>query len=134
MIAARSAYLRVRHERGKIFAAGLIVTGIAVALVAAGFGLLAFLRSDAGSATALLNKLAEIIDGARVSLPEWLVEALPGDAEGLREALVAWLKDHAKELQHAGLETGRTLAHLLIGMVVGGMLSLAEVQDRKSVV
>ncbi|MBL8424162.1 MAG: AI-2E family transporter, partial [Candidatus Accumulibacter phosphatis] len=37
-----------------------------------------------------------------------------------------WLREHAAELQLIGKETGHMLAHVLIGMVIGGMVSLRE--------
>ena len=39
-----------------------------------------------------------------------------------------WLREHAAELQVIGKETGHTLAHVLIGMVIGALVSLREVQ------
>ena len=126
VIAARMGFLSTDGRRGKLIAVGLLATAIVIALVATGFGIWVFVRSEAGSATALLQKLAEIIDGARGTVPDWLLDLLPGNADDLRTALVAWLKEHAKELQHAGAEMARGLAHVLIGMVVGGMISLSD--------
>lgn len=124
VIAARMGFLRMGGHRG--FAVSLLATAIVIALVAAGFGIWAFMRSEAGSATALLQKLAEIIEGARGTVPDWVLDLLPDNVDDLRTALADWLQEHAKELQHAGTEMARGLAHVLIGMVVGGMISLSD--------
>lgn len=126
VLAPRFGFLRVERARGKLLAVGVLANLVVLSLVAAGFGLWAFLHSEAGSLTALLTRLAEIIEGAKDKLPDWMSEWLPGDPEELRVAAAHWLKEHAKDLQHVGAEAGRGFAHILIGMVVGAMLSLSE--------
>lgn len=127
VIAARMGFLQMGARNGKLAAVGLLASGIVIALVAAGFGGWAFVRSDAGSASALVDKLAAIIDGARATLPVWMVDLMPDDVDHLRMALVGWMRDHAKELQHVGEEAGRTFAHILIGMVIGALVALTDV-------
>jgi predicted PurR-regulated permease PerM len=51
---------------------------------------------------------------------------MPGDAEGLKLAAVDWLREHAGEVQLAGKEAGLALVHILIGMVVGALVSLRD--------
>jgi predicted PurR-regulated permease PerM len=68
--------------------------------------------------------MAEIIEQSRHQLPGWVLDYVPTDAEELRVALVDWLREHAAVFQVAGTGLGRALAHILIGMVIGGLLSL----------
>ena len=84
------------------------------------FGAAAFFRSDAGSLPVLFQKIADVIDGSRNALPEWIVTTLHENADALRE--------HAPELRLAGAEAGRALAHIIIGMVAGAALSRQEVR------
>ncbi len=89
-------------------------------------GAVAFFRSDAGSLPALLQKMAEIIEGSRGNLPDWVVESLPADADSLKDTIVTWLRVHAGEVELAGREAGRAVVHILIGMVIGALVSLRE--------
>jgi predicted PurR-regulated permease PerM len=57
-------------------------------------------------------------------MPAWLVDYIPEDTNELQAALVTWLQAHAQTFQVAGTGLGRALAHILIGMVIGGLLSL----------
>jgi predicted PurR-regulated permease PerM len=41
-----------------------------------------------------------------------------------------WLRENAKELRTLGGEVGHVAAHLLIGMVIGGMVSLREARPQ----
>jgi predicted PurR-regulated permease PerM len=91
------------------------------------WGIIAFLRSDAGSLPNLLQKMAEIIEGSRGRLPEWLLESIPGDPDALKSAIAGWLAEHARELRTIGGEVGHAAVHVLIGMVIGAMVSLHEV-------
>ena len=96
-------------------------------------GLVAYFRSDAGSLPALMQKMAEIIDHSRATLPNWLATLLPADADAIHEASVRWLRDHANELQGLGKEAGRAAAHGLIGMIIGAMLALQEAMDDSAI-
>src|SRR5688572_13384397 len=75
---------RLFTERSRLAAVVVLSVLIIGLLSAAIVGALAFFRSDAGSLTALLQRMADIIDGARGSLPAWVVESLPADADELR--------------------------------------------------
>jgi len=87
----------------------------------------AFFRSDAGSLTALAQKMADILENSRRSLPEWLVSALPDSVEALQAMLAHWLREHSGEVQLVGKDAAITIAHVLVGLIVGGMLALREV-------
>ena len=123
------APLLQRHlfdRRSRLVAVVVLSVLVVALLTAAIFGMVAFFRSDAGSLPALIQKMADIIEGTRNALPPWLVESLPTTADALREKLVHWLREHAPELQLAGREVGRGLVHVLVGMIIGAMVSLRE--------
>lgn len=117
---------RLSTNRAKGMAIVLVVLFVVGAIAAAVFGLIAFMRSEGGSLPVLLAKMAEILEGSRSALPDWLGEMLPNTADSLRDGASQWLREHATDLQKIGKETGHGLAHLLIGMVIGGMVSLRE--------
>lgn len=123
--------LRLSRARARL-AAVVVLASLIVGLVAAAiFGTVAFFRSDAGSLPVLLQKMADIIDGARDVLPPWAVESLPGDIDELRQALARWLRQYAPELRLVGAEAGRAFAHILIGMVIGAMVALRETESHR---
>ncbi|PKO46365.1 MAG: hypothetical protein CVU29_06035 [Betaproteobacteria bacterium HGW-Betaproteobacteria-22] len=125
MIAKRFSSKR-KDNYSKLWAVGIIVFIIVSLLALAVAGLVAFLRSDAGSLTVLLAKMAQILEDSRKMLPEWLLTHLPSDAIAFKELLTAWLRTHADQLQTVGKEAGRVTAHVIIGMIIGGMLALRE--------
>jgi predicted PurR-regulated permease PerM len=91
------------------------------------WGLIFFFRSEAGSIPALIEKMADIIEGYRDALPLWLKEYIPADTEAIKGGVVLWLKNHARSLQTAGKEAGLIAVHILLGMALGAMISLREV-------
>ncbi len=103
---------------------------LAISLVAAAallvVGMLAFFHGDAGSLSALMQKMAEVLESSRSRLPEWIDAALPADSTALQAAAAAWLREHAGELQLFGKESMRGLVHSLLGMVIGALLALRE--------
>jgi predicted PurR-regulated permease PerM len=114
-------------NRAKLWAVGILVTVIVSLLALAAAGLVAFFRSDSGSLTVLLAKMAQILEDSRKILPAWLLEHLPADAITFKDQATTWLRGHADELQVVGKEAGRATAHVLLGMIIGGMLALRDV-------
>jgi predicted PurR-regulated permease PerM len=120
----------MRRAGGKLAAVGMRATVVIAALAGAVLGIVALVQSDAGSLPRLLQKMAEIIEGARGKLPAWVFDAVPGDPEALQAAIVGWLRENAHELRTLGGEIGHVTAHVIIGMVIGGMVSLREAQSK----
>lgn len=110
----------------KVIAVGLLAIVVIGVLTALGLGLAAFLRSDSGSLTNLIARMAQIIEDSRQILPGWLDSRLPADAVVLQQMVTGWLRDNASNLQFLGKEVGRYAAHIVIGMIIGGMLALRE--------
>ncbi len=114
-----------RHT--KFWAVGILAVLIVSLLVLAGAGVMAFFRSESGSLTVLLAKLAQIIDDSRSILPTWVFDYLPADAVAFKEQMADWLRTHANSLQSVGTGAIRGSVHVLIGMVIGGMIAVREV-------
>lgn len=112
--------------RAKIIAVALLTIIIVSLLSLAGAGLVAFFRSESGSLTVLLAKMAQIIEDSRKILPAWILDRLPSDAIAFKEEATIWLRTHAGDLQVVGKEAGRITAHIIIGMIIGGMIALRD--------
>ncbi len=120
---------RISNERARLVAVAALGVLVVSFLSLAIWGLISFLQSDAGNAHTLLKKLADIIDQSRAQVPGWLQPYLPVDAASLRDMLAGWFREHAVEAKAWGAEAGRTLAHILVGMIIGAMLALQESHD-----
>ncbi len=117
-------------HRAKVLALLFVTLLVIGTVTAACFGIIAFMKSEGGSLSALLAKMAEIVESSRASLPRWLADFLPNSTEGVTLTLSEWLREHATDLQRFGKETGHSLAHVLIGMIIGAMVSLREACSR----
>jgi len=122
---------KIPAYRAKVMALGLLVAIIVSLLTLAGAGILAFFRSDSGSLTTLLSQMAQILEDSRDVLPGWLLENMPADAIAFKEAVTAWLRQNASLLPLLGKEAGRVFAHIILGMVVGGIVALDTVREEK---
>ena len=114
----------VSGPRAKPAALALLSAVIIGALIAAGLLIVALFRGEGGGFATLGGRLADIIERARTELPAWAVQSLPDNTDALKDVIVHWLRTHIGELQLAGIETIRSLAHILIGLVVGAILAL----------
>ncbi len=118
---------RLRLGRGgaaKLAAVAVIAVAVAALLTALALGIVAIMRS--GHLPTLLQRMADILEQSRARLPEWIVGGMPSDADAVKDAAIDWLHENAAELRHIGGEVGTLLVHLLIGIVIGVLVSLRE--------
>nr|ALS89588.1 protein of unknown function DUF20 [uncultured bacterium] len=128
LLAPRVFGLKDHQARAKIVIVFLLVAVIAGLTTLLIGGVVTFFRVEGGGLALLLQRMADIIDGARATMPAWVQDWLPATSDELKGAAVSWLRDHAAEVKTAGSEVVRTLAHALIGMVLGALIALHEVQ------
>src|SRR5687767_4966048 len=128
LLAPRVFGLKDQPGRAKIVVVALLSALVVTIFTVALAGAIAFFKSESGSVAMLLQKMAEILDSSRASLPVWAQDWLPGDGADLREQSVSWLRAHATEIRTMGGVAGRAIAYALVGMVVGALIALYEMQ------
>lgn len=119
---------RLAGQRSRLFAVAALAIFTIGVLVLAIAGTIAFFRSDTGSLPALADQVQHILTDARTRLPPWLVENLPGNADELKVMAFGWLDQHSKEVQLVGKEATHSFVRVIIGMVIGALVSLHEGQ------
>ncbi len=114
-------------ERWGVLAHKVALAGIILIVMLLVFGiclvLWSFLWGHHGMAS-LLAAVAETLDNLKRTLPSDLAAALPDTVEELREQLAVVLREHGKNISSVGISGAKTFAHVLLGMVVGGMAVL----------
>jgi predicted PurR-regulated permease PerM len=113
----------------RVLAVTLIAGIVIAALVAAAIGFVALLRGSGENLTLLMQKMAQIIEEARTQLPPQLLAHVPDDATTLQNNVVEWLRTHSSVLQLAGRDLGKSLVQVLMGMVIGALLSLHKAKQ-----
>lgn len=126
LLERRLSGLRAKQTAVAFLAAIVVGATVLVTMLA-----VAFVRSDSGSLPALAQKMAEILENSRHSLPDWLVGVLPDSVESTKTAGVQWLREHAGQMQTIGREAAVVTAHVLIGLVIGALLALREVGGQR---
>jgi predicted PurR-regulated permease PerM len=125
--------LRLRRRAGKwakVVAVALLATAIVSLLTVVTFLAVAFIRGGAAALPNLVATMAEILEKSRDLLPPGLEDNIPQNVEELKLASAEWLRAHSGDLQLVGQESIRAVVLILIGMVIGGILSLREVLPR----
>jgi predicted PurR-regulated permease PerM len=122
--------VRFGNNIARLIMVGVLGTIIVTALVILIWSGISFFRSESGSAQVLLQKLADIIDASRAQCPEWVCANIPDSAHELRVVLTEWLREHAGEAKILGADAGHTIVRVIIGMIVGAMISLHVVSPK----
>lgn len=129
MVASCIRIKQLQGTKPKLVAIALLAALIVSTLIAAIVGMATFFHSDAGNLSVLLQKMAEILEGSKATLPAWMVQYIPANAEGLQLTIVTWLREHATEAKTFGKDAIIAGAHILVGMILGMLISLYEVQS-----
>jgi predicted PurR-regulated permease PerM len=122
-------WLRLRalgRDGPRVLAVTLIASAVIAALIGIGLGIAALLRDSGESVPQLMQRMAQIIEDTRAGLPAGLRRYVPEDAETLQRAVAEWLRSNAGSLQLAGRGIGRSLIHVLMGMIIGALLSMQK--------
>lgn len=117
---------RIGRGRAKIIAVSFFGILVISVLTLGVWGIITFFQSDAGSAEALMRKLADILDASRSQCPAWICAHVPDNAEELRELATNWMREHAQQAKTWSENAGHTFVRLLLGMIIGAMISLHE--------
>ena len=122
--ARRLSLVGVIPAMGKIIL--LIFVSLAVISAFAFLTILAVSQVTDGpeSLIALLQKMADVVDVGRNHLPLWAQAYLPANIEEWQVASSEWLRENARGLSLIGRDAGIFLAHLVVGMIIGGMVAL----------
>lgn len=106
---------------------GIILLVMALVL-GGGLGLWSFLQGHHGISD-LLAAVAERLENLKRSLPPDLADALPDTVEELRMQIAELLREHGRNISSVGMSGVKTFAHVVLGMVIGGMAVFHRVQE-----
>ena len=118
----------ITSRNTKIAVVALLAMATISLLVLGGIGITVFLRKGPDNLATLLTQLAIIVDDLRRLLPGYIVANLPADTETVKTLVANWFREHAGEVRTLGTDTLRAFAHILVGLIIGGMLALHEVE------
>lgn len=89
-------------------------------------------RTDNLNAGKLMSSVADILDQLRTKLPNSMAIHIPEGVSSLQTHISLWLKEHAKELQTAGLHTLRSIGHIVGGVVLGAIAAFQTLSHQQS--
>jgi predicted PurR-regulated permease PerM len=113
-------------------ALGVVVVCVITCLTSACAAIWSFIGSSNGIA-ALLATVVDTLGSLRRTLPASVADVLPTTIEGLRQLLVETLGDHVQKISAVGMEGFKVFAHILLGMVVGGMTAVHHFEEHDKV-
>ena len=113
---------------GQQVALGVVVACVITCLTGASAAIWSFLGSSHGIA-ALLSTVVDTLGSLRGTLPASVADLLPTTIEGLRQQLVEMLGEHVRKISVVGMEGFKAFAHILLGMVVGGMAAVHHFKE-----
>jgi len=111
-------------------ALGVVVVCVMACLISASAAVWSFIGSSHGIA-ALLATVVDTLGSLRGTLPSSVADVLPTTIEGLRQQLIIMLGTHVQKISVVGMEGIKVFAHVLLGMVVGGMAAVHHFDEHE---
>lgn len=121
---------RLAGKWAKLVAVGLMATIIAGLLIIATIMGAGAINKGMSALPAMAVTMADALESSRDLMPPMLAEMLPQNLEQLKAGSAGWLRAHAGDLRIVGAEALRAMTHILIGIVLGAILSLHEAIPR----
>lgn len=126
LVAARHRTVGVSRFGGKIIALGILGGIVTVALTYGTVRVANLLSGNDEGVVPLMQEMANAIDTARSHFPAWVQPYLPANVDELEIAAAGWLRAHAATLGNIGESLGKVIVHIVIGLIIGGMIVLAD--------
>lgn len=126
MLAARHRVVGVSRFGGKIIALTIIGGLVTVALTYGTVRIANLLSGNNEGVVPLMQEMANAIDTARSHFPLWVQAYLPANVDELETEAAGWLRAHAATLGNIGESLGKIIVHIVIGLIIGGMVVLAD--------
>jgi predicted PurR-regulated permease PerM len=102
-----------------------VISLVVIALFALGGIMFASFVSDGPeSIVGLIKHMADVVITARKSMPEWTQQYLPSNIEEWQTQVHEWLLGNARYLSAVGRGAGVFLAHVIFGIIIGGLAAL----------
>ncbi len=117
---------QLRGKRARMVVVALLATLVTASVFGIIMALVLFFSTGEETLTLLLRKMAEILETSRAALPAAMVQYLPDNVNDMQQQLVIWLRENANELKGVGKDAGITTVHILVGIIIGAMISLRE--------
>lgn len=126
LVAARHRTVGVSRFGGKIIALGILGGIVTVALTYGTVRVANLLSGNDEGVVPLMQEMANAIDTARSHFPAWVQPYLPANVDELETEAAGWLRAHAATLGNIGESLGKVIVHIVIGLIIGGMIVLAD--------
>lgn len=119
---------RLDNAIARQLALGLLAVLIAGLLALLGFWVADLLQGNEASAglMPLMSKMGEIITQLQDILPSWATRGWPSSAIAINAWMGQSLTEHAPALQSFGQGALKGFGHVVLGMVLGGMVAVAQ--------
>ena len=118
------------HNIGRIIALGLLTAVLSLAVIFGVIELISLLTTRQDGLVAVMRKMAEAVEEASQQLPPWIVAYIPSSGQDLDTMLAQSLRDHSRDLLRITTDVGRILVHIIIGLVIGGMIAIADLTEK----
>lgn len=115
---------------GRIIALGLLTAVLSLAVIFGVIELISLLTTRQDGLVAVMQKMAQAVEQASLQLPAWIVAYIPNSGQDLDNMLAQSLRDHARDLLRLTTDVGRVLVHIVIGLVIGGMVAIADLTEK----
>ncbi|CEL12533.1 putative permease [Candidatus Portiera aleyrodidarum] len=120
-------------NKARFFSVVLLGTSIVTILSIFFFTVISLILHEIKNPEKVIQRFMLIFDKARHQLPPCIVIYLPESADEVRQIINEWVYMHINEIQSFGRGALHIFFTLLGGMILGAIIALQNIPDRKSI-
>lgn len=132
MVNALTPYFEkfIQGRRARLAVVALLSVIVMAFLIISIGSLIGFILQDLRGATALSHRITLVLQDLQSQLAVYLPGYLPTSVEELKNQIMQWIQRNIGLLQHTGKYVLHAFITMLIGMVLGAVVSLHQVMPR----
>ncbi|MFA4993728.1 MAG: AI-2E family transporter [Bdellovibrionales bacterium] len=121
----------VLPNAAKIMLLAIIFLVVISLFTIGGVKLASFVSDEPESLVVLIKHMADVVNSARKSMPDWIIGNLPSNIEGWQAEAHEWLLSNARYLSAFGRGAGMFFVNIIFGMIIGGLAAVHATDEIK---
>lgn len=129
LMATKTRLSRLGRPKARFFSMVIMSILIIAAILGIIFAIVSVFYGEHNAIPMVMQKAGEVAGTLNEYFPSWLVGQFPKNADAWQLAIMEWAKEHSGELQFFGGKAGRSIIHILFGLVIGAMIALYSLTE-----
>ncbi len=129
LMATRTHLSRLGRPKARFISVAVMAMVIIGAVVGMGIAVMSIFHGEHSAIPMVMQKAGELVGMLNSYFPSWLSNQLPQNSAEWQQTVMEWIKLNAQKLQLFGGRAGRSMVHILFGLIIGALVALYSLTE-----